>query len=148
MSLEEIRKKSPEARVFAKNIQWDTDGDEGLKVSLPYCLEIPRNIRDDEEASDWLSNQTGFCHSSFTLTRTRLQAGDIIRVKGLAKDLWCKQLPANTEIDAEAVVLQHSLGYTKIPVYLKDMNGKKDVRVTLRVPREILPIGHTPALFP
>lgn len=146
MSLEEIRKKNPDARVFAKNIQWDTDGDEEVKDYLPYCMEIPKNIRDEEQASDWMSEQTGFCHSDFTLTRTRLQAGDVIKIKGLAKDLWCRQLSASTEIDTEAVVLQHGLGYTKIPVLLKK-GTKFDTRVTLRVPRDVLPIGHTSVSF-
>lgn len=49
----------------AINIEWDTDGEE---VSLPTEIEIPEDMTDEEEISDYLSDVTGFCHFGFELT--------------------------------------------------------------------------------
>ena len=46
----------------AINIEWDTDGDMEL---LPTEIEIPEEIVDEDEISDYLSDQTGFCHYGF-----------------------------------------------------------------------------------
>lgn len=49
----------------AFNILWDTDGE---KVKLPKEVEIPEEIAGDtDEISDYLSDQTGFCHNGFEL---------------------------------------------------------------------------------
>lgn len=49
----------------AVNIEWDTDDTE-LKEQLPAQMEIPAHISKNE-ISDWLSDQTGFCHNGFEL---------------------------------------------------------------------------------
>ena len=51
----------------AINIEWDTDGDLNLLESLPKEMEIPEGMEDEDEISDWLSNETGFCHNGFKL---------------------------------------------------------------------------------
>lgn len=69
----------------AINIKWDTDGDKELFDSLPREIEIPEqfskeNYTDEdgnfgeadreemlEDISDWLSDETGFCHAGFKL---------------------------------------------------------------------------------
>ena len=50
----------------AINIIWDTDGEE---VNLPNEIEIPDWVdkEDDDEISDYLSDETGFCHFGFEL---------------------------------------------------------------------------------
>lgn len=53
-----------------KNIKWDTDGDEQLLKTLPKELVIPDEMvkgemTDFNEISDWLSDETGFCHFGF-----------------------------------------------------------------------------------
>lgn len=50
--------------IVAYKIKWDTDG---AKVDLPKRVEIPPNITDPDEISDYLSNLTGFCHNGFML---------------------------------------------------------------------------------
>lgn len=51
----------------ATNIKWDVD-DENELENLPTEIIIPPNIEDDEEAiSDYLSDETGFCHCGFAL---------------------------------------------------------------------------------
>jgi hypothetical protein len=49
----------------AINIEWDTDGDMELLKQLPTEIEIPEEIVDEDEISDYLSDQTGFCHYGF-----------------------------------------------------------------------------------
>ena len=55
----------------AVNIKWDTDGDLNLLHELPTELEIPNDLTDEEEISNWLSNYSGvygsFCHGGFDL---------------------------------------------------------------------------------
>lgn len=58
----------------ATNIKWDielrydeTTYDEALEnCGLPTEVEIPDNV-DEEDISDWLSDEYGFCHAGFEL---------------------------------------------------------------------------------
>lgn len=51
----------------AINISWDIDSKNELEL-LPTEIIIPSNIEDDEELiSDYLSDETGFCHKGFEL---------------------------------------------------------------------------------
>ena len=49
----------------ATNIKWDTDGDMEVLADLPTEIELPDGMTDEDEISDWLSDQTGFCHDGF-----------------------------------------------------------------------------------
>lgn len=51
----------------AINIKWDTDGDLEWLHELPTEMEIPEGMTDEDEISDWLSDEEGFCHNSFDL---------------------------------------------------------------------------------
>lgn len=54
----------------AINIKWDTDDDSILFNELPSEIEIPNELgNDDERISDWLTEQVGFCHKGFDLTK-------------------------------------------------------------------------------
>lgn len=62
----------------AINIKWDTDGDEEVLQSLPTEMIIPDYLEDwygsDKEfalneISDWLSEETGFCHDGFEIVK-------------------------------------------------------------------------------
>lgn len=50
----------------AINIQWDVDEKEDLEF-LPDEIEIPNGINDEEEISDYISDETGFCHKGFEI---------------------------------------------------------------------------------
>lgn len=57
----------------AINIKWDIDleNDETYEEALEKCelpkeVKIPENI-DEEDISDWLSDEYGFCHAGFEL---------------------------------------------------------------------------------
>ena len=58
----------------AINIKWDTDGDKDVFNELPTKMIIPNELEELykkdreyalEEISDWLSDETGFCHDGF-----------------------------------------------------------------------------------
>lgn len=54
----------------AVNIKWDTDEDIVLFNELPSFIKIPKEFENDEERiSDWLTEQTGFCHKGFDLIK-------------------------------------------------------------------------------
>lgn len=50
----------------ATNIIWDVDRKEDLQL-LPAEIEIPEEIEEVEEISDYISELTGFCHYGFEL---------------------------------------------------------------------------------
>ena len=60
-------KDETEKRLYAINIQWDTDDDEETFKNLPQKVKIPEEMTDDDEISDYLSDLTGFCHYGFSL---------------------------------------------------------------------------------
>ena len=56
----------PLPQLIAYDIKWSTDGS---KVSLPKEIKLPcdKLWESDEDISDYLSEQTGFCHAGFKL---------------------------------------------------------------------------------
>lgn len=62
----------------AINIKWDTDGDMEVFNELPTEMIIPDELEEMykkdreyalEEISDWLSEETGFCHDGFEIVK-------------------------------------------------------------------------------
>lgn len=51
----------------ATNIKWDTDGDKKILKTLPKEMEIPSGMYDLDDISDYLSDETGFCHDGFCM---------------------------------------------------------------------------------
>jgi hypothetical protein len=45
------------------HIQWDTDEDQEIFDSLPQ--ELTFQVEDEDELSDLISDETGFCHFGF-----------------------------------------------------------------------------------
>lgn len=74
-------------KLIAKNILWDIDEDdyspkenEELLQTLPTEIEIPKGMTDEDEISDYLSDETGFCHNGFELvTETIKTLADLKR---------------------------------------------------------------------
>lgn len=54
--------------MIAYNIKWDTDDIAPEELDLPTEIEIPPNITDEDEISDYISDITGFCHYGFELS--------------------------------------------------------------------------------
>lgn len=56
----------------ATNIEWDVSGDDidENTSEIPTEIDIPKEIENDEEAiSDYLTDETGFCHCGYVLER-------------------------------------------------------------------------------
>lgn len=53
--------------LVAYDIKWDTDGDKDVFDNLPSEVNIPEEMVDNEEISDYVSDETGFCHAGFKL---------------------------------------------------------------------------------
>ena len=62
----------------AINIKWDTDGDKEVFNELPTEMIAPDELEEMykkdreyalEEISDWLSDETGFCHAGFEIEK-------------------------------------------------------------------------------
>lgn len=53
--------------MIAKNIKWDTDGNSELLDILPKEVVIPNSITDEDEISNWLSDEYSFCHLGFDI---------------------------------------------------------------------------------
>lgn len=62
----------------AINIKWDTDGDKEVFNELPTEMIVPDELEEMykkdreyalEEISDWLSDETGFCHAGFEIEK-------------------------------------------------------------------------------
>mgnify|MGYP006979160068 CR=1 FL=1 len=74
----------------AINIKWDTDGDMEVFNELPTEMIIPNELEELykkdreyalEEISDWLSDETGFCHDGFEIEK-------VITKKSVENDLY------------------------------------------------------------
>lgn len=51
----------------ATNIKWDIDEFKGDLIALPTEIEIPEDLTDEEEISDYITDLTGFCHFGFAI---------------------------------------------------------------------------------
>ena len=71
------RKEKEKKMLKAVDIKWDVTDDDDIDESddeaceilesLPTEMNIPEGMTDPDEISDWLSDETGFCHDGFRL---------------------------------------------------------------------------------
>lgn len=105
----------------AINIKWDTDGDMEVFNELPTEMIIPNELEEIykkdkeyalEEISDWLSDETGFCHAGFEIEKVitkksvenelydffnnKMKTGDAPDIEGV----WEMYNPANGNVIA------------------------------------------------
>lgn len=105
----------------AINIKWDTDEDMKVLNELPTEMIIPNELEELykkdreyalEEISDWLSDETGFCHDGFEVVKVitkesvenelydffndKMETGDAPEIEGV----WKQYDPANGNIIA------------------------------------------------
>lgn len=53
------------SKLVATKIQWDKDiNDDNI---LPKSIEIPVGMVNEDEISDYISEQTGYCHKGFAI---------------------------------------------------------------------------------
>lgn len=105
----------------AINIKWDIDGDMEVFDELPTEMIIPNELEELykkdreyalEEISDWLSDETGFCHAGFEVVKEitkesvenelydffndKMETGEAPEIEGV----WKQYDPANGNIIA------------------------------------------------
>lgn len=105
----------------AINIKWDTDEDMEVLKELPTEMIIPDELEEMckkdkeyalEEISDWLSDETGFCHDGFEVVKVitkesveeelydffnnKMVTGDAPEIEGV----WKQYNPINGKIIA------------------------------------------------
>lgn len=52
-------------KLIAVDIEWDIEKDD--TIELPKTIKIPDGLENEDDISDYLSEQTGFCHKGFSL---------------------------------------------------------------------------------
>jgi len=119
----------------AINIQWDID-EESDAVHLPNEMEVPADITDEEDISDYLSEVTGFCHKGFqiegenrieqaaTVERLATHPTEAIVLKYNFNDIT----PDKVRMELESIAAQFPNNIVlAIPDYLSLQSCSKDV---------------------
>lgn len=126
----------------AINIKWDTDGDEEVLQDLPTEMIIPddleeyyyrdRKYEEDrryvmEEISDWLSEETGFCHDGFEIVKEVTKES----VEEELYDFFHDKMFTGDAPDIEGVWRQHDPANGNVIAI--DCVGGKQIRLIIQV---------------
>lgn len=126
----------------AINIKWDTDGDEEVLQDLPTEMIIPddleeyyyrdRKYEEDrryvmEEISDWLSEETGFCHDGFEIVKEVTKES----VEEELYDFFHDKMFTGDAPDIEGVWRQHDPANGNVVAI--DCKGGKQIRLIIQV---------------
>ena len=85
----------------AANIKWNTDGDKKTLRYLPKKMEIPSGMYDLDDISDYLSDETGFCHDGFFIEYDKDDVKEYLESHLEENDLGGVEI---TEEDIDAVL--------------------------------------------
>ena len=85
----------------AANIKWDTDGNKKTLRYLPKKMEIPSGMYDLDDISDYLSDETGFCHDGFFIEYDKDDVKEYLESHLEENDLGGVEI---TEEDIDAVL--------------------------------------------
>lgn len=131
-SLEESNKLTE--KLVAYDIQWETDYEED-KDNLPTEIEIPDNITEESDITEYLSDVTGYLHNGYKLKtesiEDEVQESNDIKTISLseakqrckeAQDLLQKELPEYNWL----VIIDG------LQIIVSDLNTKSDFRYTKR----------------
>lgn len=72
-------RKIIESKLIVTNIKWDTDGEDidlpkEMEVELPEYIDETDEDEVDEYVSDYISDETGFCHYGFDIKEVKTEA--------------------------------------------------------------------------
>lgn len=122
----------------AINIKWDTDGDKEVLQDLPTEMIIPDYLEDwyspdreyaTEEISDWLSEETGFCHSGFEIIKE-------ITKESVEEELFnflTSKMETGDALDIERIRVFKDNLVTVDNGIIIDCVGGKQIRLTIQV---------------
>lgn len=78
-SIIDSKNKVIESKLIVTNIKWDTDGEDidlpkEMEVELPEYIDETDEDEVDEYVSDYISDETGFCHYGFDIKEVKTEA--------------------------------------------------------------------------
>ena len=120
----------------AINIKWDTDGDKDVYNELPTELIVPDEFeemyKEDEEyaldeISDWLSDETGFCHAGFEIEKVITKES----VENDLYDFFNDKMETGDAPEIESVWKQYDP--TNGNIITIDCGGGKQIRLIIQV---------------
>lgn len=122
----------------AINIKWDTDGDEEMLNELPMERIIPEELEEMykkdkeyalEEISDWLSDETGFCHDGFEVVKEITKES----VENDLYDFFSDKMKTGDAPEIERVRVFKDNLVTVDNGIIIDCVGGKQIRLTIQV---------------
>lgn len=91
----------------AINIKWDVDNKKDLNY-LPKEMEVPNGMIDEEEISDYITNETGFCHNGFELVGIENKKMKTLNVTMICKSVYNSSIEVPKEM-----ILEEAIEYAK-----------------------------------
>lgn len=122
----------------AINIKWDTDGDKNVFNELPTEMIIPNELEELykkdreyalEEISDWLSDETGFCHAGFEVEKVITKES----VENELYDFFNDKMETGDAPEIERVGRYPDMYVTGDNGIAIDCVGGKQIRLTIQV---------------
>ena len=122
----------------AINIKWDTDGDKDVFNELPTELIVPDEFEEMykkdkeyafEEISDWLSDETGFCHAGFEIEKVITKES----VENDLYDFFNDKMETGNAPEIERVGRYLDMYATRDNGVVIDCVGGKQIRLIIQV---------------
>lgn len=122
----------------AINIKWDTDGDMEISNELPTEMIIPDELEEMykkdreyalEEISDWLSDETGFCHDGFKVIKVITKES----VENELYDFFNDKMETGDAHEIERVGRYPDMYVTEDNGIVIDCIGGKQIRLIIQV---------------
>lgn len=122
----------------AINIKWDTDGDKNVFNELSTEMIIPNELEELykkdreyalEEISDWLSDETGFCHAGFEVEKVITKES----VENELYDFFNDRIETGDAPEIERVRVFKDNLVTVDNGIIIDCVGGKQIRLTIQV---------------
>ena len=122
----------------ATNIKWDTDGDMKVFNELPTEMTVPNELEEMykkdreyalEEISDWLSEETGFCHDGFEVEKVITKES----VEDDLYDFFSDEMNAGNAAEIKRVRRLCDALFTMNNGIVIDCKGGKQIRLIIQV---------------
>lgn len=122
----------------AINIKWDTDGDMEVSNELPTEMIVPDELEEMykkdreyalEEISDWLSDETGFCHDGFKVVKVITKES----VENELYDFFNDKMETGDAHEIERVGRYPDMYVTEDNGIVIDCIGGKQIRLIIQV---------------
>ena len=122
----------------AINIKWDIDGDMEVFNELPTEMIIPNELEELykkdreyalEEISDWLSDETEFCHAGFEIEKVITKES----VENDLYDFFNDKMETGNALEIERIGRYPDMYVTEDNGIVIDCIGGKQIRLIIQV---------------